>query len=109
MRSRVSRLLTHQAAQYRDIPTPDGQGGQSTVRTLLGVLPARRRQPIVSTEGDRADQDVANVMDVVYLAPDADVRRNDELHIGSDVLDVHAVYQPSGAIYLRADCRSRQR
>lgn len=109
MRTRVSRLLDHQVTQYRDVPTPDAQGGQATVRTLLGVLPGRRRQPVVAVEADLAQQDVSNVMDVIYFAPDADVRRNDELHLGNDVFDVHATYQPSGSIYLRADCRSRQR
>lgn len=109
MRARVARLLVHQVTQYRDVPSADTQGGQATTRMLLGVLAGRRRQPIVSAEGDRADQDVANVMDVLYFEPDADVRRNDELHIGAEVFDVHAVYQPSGAIYLRSDCRSRQR
>ncbi len=109
MRGRVSRLLATQVTQYRQVPSPDALGGQSAVRTLLGVLPGRRSQPVVSVEGELGQADVANVTDVVYLHPDADVRRNDELHVGADVLDVHAVYTPSGAIYLRADCRSRQR
>ncbi|MGH3784326.1 MAG: hypothetical protein ACRDRO_27820 [Pseudonocardiaceae bacterium] len=109
MRARVGALLNVDVIQYRFVPTSDSQGGQGTAHTLLGTMRGRRRQPIVTVEGELAEADVANVTDVIYVASDADVRRNDELHIDDQVFDVHAAYQPSGAIYLRVDCRSRQR
>jgi len=97
------------ATLYRQVPTADSMGGQSTVHTLIGRLPCRRRQPIVSAEGENAQADTAGVTETVYFMPGVDVRRNDELHIDGDVLDVHAVYTPSAPVYLRADCLSRQR
>ena len=105
----VGHLLVDTTDQWRPTPTADAAGGQSVVRVHLGSLRCRRRQPIVTVEGELGAQDVANVTDVVYLPPTADVRRNDELHFGADVLDVHAVYTPSLPVYRRADCRSRQR
>lgn len=105
----VRHLLRSQAVVYRNVPTADAGGGQSTVRTLQGTSPCRYRQPTVAVEGTSAGADVANVMDIVYFLPTADIQRNDELNIGATVLDVHAVYTPSEPIYLRADCRSRQK
>lgn len=88
--------------------TVDSMGGQSTVLTQLGTLRGRRSQPSQSTERAEASADSSRVTDIVYLRPDADVRRNDELRIDGVVLDVEAVYRPSIPIYLRADCHSRQ-
>lgn len=109
MTPNASHLLNGTTDQWRPIPTADSSGGQSVVLVNLGVLRCRRRQPIVAVEGELGSQDVANVTEVVYLGPTADVKRNDELHFGDDVLDVHAVYTPSLPVYRRADCRLRQR
>lgn len=109
MTPNISKLLVATLDQWRPIPTADAGGGQSVVLVNLGTLRCRRRQPIVAVEGELAAQDVANVTEVVYVAPTADVKRNDELHFGDDVLDVHAVYTPSLPVYRRADCRLRQR
>lgn len=110
--ARAAALLNVTATQYRDIPTSDGAGGQTVVRTLLGTLDCRRSQPAGSAAGDEhelGNQDISQLADTLYFKPEADVRRNDELHIGPVIFDVHTVYSPSQAIYLRADCRSRQR
>jgi hypothetical protein len=109
MRGRVSRLLNNTAQHYRYVPVDDGAGGQVDTLTLMATMACRRRQPIVAVEGELGQGDVTNVTDVVYLHPGEDVQRNDELHIDGEIFDVHAVYPPSGSIYLRVDCRSRQR
>lgn len=109
MTPNASHLFISTTDHWRAAPTADAGGGQSVIVEHLGTLRCRRRQPIVAVEGFLGGQDVANVTEVVYLPPGSDVRRNDELRFGDDVLDVHAVYTPSLPVYRRADCRLRQR
>lgn len=106
--SRVARLLNAQAEVWRMSRTPDGMGGWAETWTRVATVRARFSQPS-ARERQAADQSQSRLSHVVYLASDADVRRSDELRLGSRVFDVLATFEPSEpGTYLRADCEARQ-
>ncbi|WP_413788073.1 head-tail adaptor protein [Streptomyces platensis] len=108
--SRVARLLNASATVWRASRTSDGMGGWDETRTQVGNKPVRARisQPS-ATERVVADQSGSTLSHVVYLLPDADVRRGDELRQPGRVFKVLAVFEPSEpGTYLRADCEVRQ-
>lgn len=105
----IEHLLNVSLRHRRPSTTRDGGGGQSTSWQELDSVRGRVSQATAATEREAADQHGADLTYPVYLAPEADVRRGDELADGSGrVFVVLAAYPPSRPIYLRADCRSRQ-
>ncbi len=103
----IGHLLNRQLAHWRPTLTPDAGGGQSETWAQLGTVAARLSQP-TSTERVEAAREGADLTHVVHMSPTSPVLRGDQLRDGGLVLDVHAVYRPSVAVYLRADCESRQ-
>lgn len=95
----LPRLL----AVWRTTTGDDGAGGQTTVRTQVGTVRARVSQPSAA-ERIAAMQGGAVLTLAVYLQPDADVRRGDELVGAGETYRVKAVFTPSEPAYLRADC-----
>lgn len=106
--SRIARLLNARAEVWRQSRVSDGMGGWVTTWAKTSDVRARFSQPS-ATERVVADQNGAELSHVVYLRPDDDVRRDDELRRGADVFEVLAVFEPSEpGTYLRADCKRRQ-
>jgi hypothetical protein len=113
--SRVGHLLNTTLEVWRAVLVPDVGGGQTETRVLQSTQRARVSQPS-SAQRAVGDQNGADITDVVYFEPGADVRRGDELRRPSpstpagpvERLDVWAVFEPSApGTYLRADCRAR--
>ncbi|MGC5009751.1 head-tail adaptor protein [Streptosporangium sp. DT93] len=104
----IAHLLNRNLGIERREEIADGGGGHSITWLPAGTVRGRRSQP-TSTERESGDQHGADLTDVVYLPPGADVHRGDRLLDGAEVLEVLATYSPSVAKYLRADCRSRDR
>lgn len=88
---------------YRTTTADDGAGGQITTRVSVGAVRARVSQPSAA-ERIAAMQAGAVLTMPVYLQPDADVRRGDELSDGGETYRVRATVRPSEPAYLRADC-----
>lgn len=107
--SRTAHLLNGTAEVWREILTDDGGGGQTRDWAKVGTVRCRFSQPN-STERAAAGQDYAGFTHVVYLAPGADVQRDDELRrAGAPTVRVLALLEPSvPGTYLRADCRATQ-
>ncbi|MFF8942840.1 head-tail adaptor protein [Streptomyces sp. NPDC014864] len=101
-------MLNVSADVYRDQRTPDGMGGYTRAWVDHGPVRCRFSQP-TAVERTIGAQHGDSLTHVVYLLPNADVQRGDELRRGSDVFLVLATYQPSVAgTYLRADTLHRQ-
>lgn len=106
--SRVGRLLNSSVTVWRATTVDDGGGGQETSWGSVATVRARLSQPS-ARERQAADQAEASLTHIVYLQPDADVRRGDELRRAGQVLEVTATFEPSEpGTYLRADCTARQ-
>jgi head-tail adaptor len=108
--SRVARLLNQRLEVWRRSRVSDGGGGWAETWAQVGGTPVRARlsQPS-ARERVIADAAQARLTHVVYLVPDADVRRGDELRLGARVFEVLATFEPSvPGTYLRADCEARQ-
>jgi len=106
--SRIVRLLNSRADVYREQRTADGMGGFTTAWALAGTVPARFAQSN-ATEQTIGGQSGETQFHSVYLNPDADVRRGDELRKGQDTYLVMSVSEPSmPGVYLLATCRYRQ-
>jgi head-tail adaptor len=104
----IARLLNASAEVWRATRTSDGMGGWVGGWTKVGSVRARFSQPS-ATERVQGAQNGADLSHVVYLMPTADVRRDDELRMGSRVFEVLATFEPSEpGTYLRADCKLRQ-
>ncbi|MGW3724832.1 head-tail adaptor protein [Streptomyces sp. NPDC000851] len=106
--SRVSHLLNTSLQVWRFTRTPDGMGGYSEAWSQVATVRARLSQP-TSRERVLADAHQARLTHIAYLPSSADVRRSDELRLGTRVLEVLATFEPSApGTYLRADCEERQ-
>lgn len=104
----VARLLNRSVAVWRKSRVDDGMGGGIDTWAQVATVRARFSQPS-ARERVAADQAEARLSHVVYLMPDADVRRGDELRDGDRVFNVLATFEPSVAgTYLRADCQASQ-
>jgi head-tail adaptor len=106
--SRIARLLNASADVYRDVRTPDGMGGFTTVWTNIATVPARFAQS-TAIERVLGGQSGESQTHTVYLIPGTDVQRGDRLHRGSDEFLVLSVSEPSmPGTYLAASCLFRQ-
>lgn len=101
----VGQLLVSRRDVYRKHMVDDGAGGRVTTWEYVATVPCRVSQPR-PTERAIAMQMGAEAPTPVYCAPDADVRRGDELRDPDtgQRLRVVATVRPSVAVYLRADC-----
>lgn len=98
-------LLNRELAVWRRAWTVDGSGGRAAAWTEVGTVRARVSQPSAA-ERSVGQQAGATLTHAVYLLPGAEVARGDELRGDGQVLEVHAVFEPSGtAVYRRADCQ----
>jgi len=95
--------LNRTLAVWRPVTDDDGAGGQTVTMTDIGDVRARVSQPSAA-ERVAAMQAGAELLMPVYLAPDADVSRGDELRGDGEVYRVKATVRPSEVEYLRADC-----
>ncbi|MGH3599810.1 MAG: phage head completion protein [Pseudonocardiaceae bacterium] len=95
--------MNRSLAVWRRSFTSDGAGGRSDVWGQVGTVAARVSQP-TAAERLAAGQAGAALTHAVYVLPEVDVRRNDELRGAGLVLRVHAVVVPSQVVYQRADC-----
>lgn len=87
----LNRTLTVWRAQN----TADGQGGQSQIWTLQGSVVAKVDQATVA-ERTLASQAGADLTHTIYLLPDADVVRNDELRSAHPVTGEAEVFTVEG-------------
>ncbi|HEX6685759.1 MAG TPA: head-tail adaptor protein [Candidatus Limnocylindrales bacterium] len=87
---------------WRPDLTDDGAGGQSVAYAQAGTVRARVSQPTAAEQVEAAQAGATHTQPV-YLLPDADVRRGDELRGDGDVFRVKATIVPSEPVYLRAD------
>lgn len=99
----ITHLLNRLLEVWRTTTTDDGYGGQETALTRRADVPAKVDQPTAS-EQMLAQQAGAEHTHSVYLLPDADVRRGDELRGDGQVLLVRSVVAPSGPVYRKAEC-----
>ncbi|NUT96730.1 MAG: phage head closure protein [Saccharothrix sp.] len=88
---------------WRTAAVDDGAGGQITTPVLVGTVRAKVDQPSAA-ERMAAQQGGAEHTHTVYLAPDADVGRGDELRGSGQRLRVLFTVQPSRPVYLKAGC-----
>lgn len=95
----LNRTLT----VWRPDTAPDGAGGQTVTMVEVGTVRARVSQPSAA-ERVAAAQAGAEHSHPVYLAPDADVARGDELRGDGQTFRVRTTFRPSEPVYLRADC-----
>lgn len=86
---------------HRPVTSDDGSGGQTVTFVEVGEVAAKVDQPTPKEQAE-ADQWGATHSHTIYLLPDADVRRGDELRGDSQVFRVLAVVAPSRAVYLKA-------
>ncbi|WP_030744454.1 phage head closure protein [Streptomyces sp. NRRL F-5135] len=103
----ITHLLNRQLTVWRTVTVPDGAGGQETSLRPVGDVAGKVDQP---SAADRmlAAQAGSRHTHTVYLQPDADVRRGDQLHGDGQVLTVHSVVQPSAPVYRKAECELTQ-
>lgn len=92
---------------WRRTFTADGSGGRTATWAQVGTVRARVSQPSAA-ERTVAAQSGAVHTHAIYLLPDADVRRGDELRGEGQRFEVHAVFEPSATVYRRADCQEVQ-
>ncbi len=98
----ISHLLNRVLQVWRPVATPDGYGGQDvTYVRQPDDVPAKVDQP---SADDRmlAQQVRAQLTHSIYLEPDADVRRGDELRDSGEVWEVTFVVEPSAPVYRKA-------
>ncbi|MFE2106640.1 head-tail adaptor protein [Kitasatospora sp. NPDC059463] len=103
----VAHKLNRTLEVWRPHTEPDGLGGQRTTLLHVGEVRAKVDQP---SAGDRlvAAQSGGRHTHTVYLLPDADVARGDELRGAGQTLTVHHVTGPSSPNYRRAEAELTQ-
>lgn len=103
MRRGIGHLLNRSVTVWRRVETPTGSGGVLSSWTQVAEVRCRISQPSAA-ERVAARQAGAVHTQPVYLLPDTDVRRGDELRAPGETWRVRAVFPPSVEVYLRADC-----
>ncbi len=99
----ITHLLNRVLEVWRPVTVDDGYGGQETTLVRRGDVQAKVDQPSAS-EQLLAQQAGASHTHSVYLLPDADVRRGDELRGDGHHLRVRHVVAPSAPVYRKAEC-----
>lgn len=97
----VAHLLNRTLTVWRPSLTPDGSGGFDVDFDDVGEVRAKVDQPS-TLERQRADQWGSEHTHNIYLEPDAQVFRGDELRGDDQVFRVLATVEPSYAVYLKA-------
>lgn len=98
---------------WRAVGVADGSGGRSQTWTPAGTVRARVVRPR-ATEQVSANQAGARVEELLQLAPNADVRRGDQLRPAGAAAGsrpyrlVVAVVDPSGGTHRQARCEQVQ-
>jgi head-tail adaptor len=100
----VAHLMNRTLTVRREVTASDGYGGQTVAYSLVGDVPARVSRPSAS-EREVAAREGVEITHEVYLNPEADVRRGDQLVDGDQVLEVVSVVEPSRVDYRKATCR----
>lgn len=105
----IGGLLNRTLQVWRPSSARDPGGGYDEAAGHVGTVEARVSQP-TATQRVQAQQAGTDLTDVIYLEPDADVARGDELRDPGtgEVFAVESTVTPSEAVYLRADCTRRQ-
>ncbi|ROO51459.1 SPP1 family predicted phage head-tail adaptor [Micromonospora sp. Llam0] len=96
--------LPRQLTVWRPQLVDDGAGGQTVTHVQVGAVWARVPQPSTAERVAAAQAGAAHTTPL-YLRPDADVARGDELRGGGEVWRVTSTVVPSEPAYLRADCK----
>jgi SPP1 family predicted phage head-tail adaptor len=96
--STISHQLTRTLDVWRPETAPDGSGGQTVTLTQVGEVWAKVDQPSAE-ERAVGQQWGAEHSHNIFLDPDADVRRGDELRGDGQTFRVLATVQPSRPIY----------
>ena len=88
-------LLNTSATIRRNTPVSLGRGRyRDAFANLATAVPCRRR-PAGGREITQAEQEKTRISDVFYFLPTVDVRRTDQIVIGSDTWEVTMVLDPS--------------
>lgn len=103
----IGHWLNRTLVVFRPSTVPDGAGGETVTMVDQGTVEAKVDQP-TAQERVAAAQAGSTHSHNVYLLPDADVRRNDELVGDGQTFKVLAVYQPSTPRYSKAECELTQ-
>ncbi|HEY5836179.1 phage head completion protein [Streptomyces sp.] len=103
MTGSIGHLLNRTLEVWRELGEDDGYGGRRTVRSLAGQVPAKVDQPSAA-ERTLAQQSGSEHTHTVYLLPDADVARGDQLSGDGDTFRVLSTVTPSAPAYLKAEC-----
>ena len=102
----ISSFLNNTFAVYRNVRTPDGQGGDTAALAHVGDYRGRLR-PVNAGERVDAEQRNVRMTHILYCKADTDIARGDTV-IGAGVdLRVLAVREPSYANHHYAvDCEA---
>lgn len=104
----ITHLLNRVLEVWRETAVDDGMGGQEVTLVRQADVLAKVDQPSAS---DRllAQQAGASHTHDIYLQPDADVQRGDELRGDGQVFRVDSVVMPSSPVYRTAEAELIQR
>lgn len=104
----IGRHLNRTLEVWRPTTADDGYGGQDTTLVRQAGVRAKVDQPSAS-ERLLAQQAGAEHTHDVFLLPDADVQRGDELRGRGQRLRVKQVVEPSATRYRKAECQLIQK
>ena len=104
----ITHLLNRVLEVWRTTTVPDGAGGEETALVRQVDVPAKVDQPSASDRLLAQQAGAAHTHDI-YLLPDADVRRGDELRGDGQVFRVGYVVEPSAPVYRKAEAELTQR
>lgn len=104
----ITHLLNRVLEVWRTTSVPDGAGGEETLLTHVADVRAKVDQPSASDRLLAQQAGAAHTHDI-YLLPDADVQRGDQLHGDGQVFHVGYVVEPSAPVYRKAEAELTQR
>jgi SPP1 family predicted phage head-tail adaptor len=88
-------LLNSTATIGRPSTTPDSQGGHARTYPAVETSVRCRIRPLSLAERNIGHREEVDATHRVYMLPDEDVRRGDQLTIGGSDYDVMFIRQPS--------------
>lgn len=100
----IAHWLTRALEVWRPGTADDGLGGQTVTLTMVGTVRAKVDQPSFATGDERRQggQWGAEHSHNIFMEPDADVRRGDELRGDGQTFRVLATVHPSTPRYTKA-------